>query len=131
MAEDRIVVYEKTTCSTCRSLVHLLKGNGIEFERVDYMIDPLPKEKLKDLLGKMKMVPRELLRTREPVYRDLGLASLDYTDDQLLDAMVAHPELVQRPIVERGDLAVLARPVEGVGEVRKKKQKGRGGRGRR
>jgi arsenate reductase (glutaredoxin) len=117
MNEDRIVVYEKTTCSTCRSLVQLLKEHGIEFERVDYMIDPLPKEKLKDLLGKMRMVPRELLRTREPIYRDLGLASLDYTDEQLLEAMVAHPELVQRPIVERGDLAVLARPVERVREV--------------
>jgi len=78
------------------------------------MIDPLPKTKLQELLAKMNMRPRELLRTNEAAYRDLGLASDAVTDEQILDAMVSHPELVQRPIVEKGERAVLARPVERV-----------------
>ena len=114
MSDERITVYEKTTCSTCRDLVRLLNENGVEFERVDYMIDPLPKTKLQELLAKMNMRPRELLRTNEAAYRDLGLASDAVTDEQILDAMVSHPELVQRPIVEKGERAVLARPVERV-----------------
>jgi arsenate reductase (glutaredoxin) len=79
---------------------------------VDYTIEPLSKAKLRELLGKMKEGPRALLRTREPIYRDLGLDSTELTDEQLLDALVEHPSLVQRPIVERGSRAVLARPVE-------------------
>ena len=86
----------------------------MEFERVDYMIDPLPKAKLQELLAKMNVRPRELLRTKEAAYRELGLASDAVTDDQVLDAMAAHPELVQRPIVEKGERAVLARPAERV-----------------
>lgn len=86
----------------------------MEFERVNYIIDPLPRAKLQELLAKMNMRPRELLRTKEAAYRDLGLASETVTDEQIVDAMVSHPELVQRPIVERGSQAVLARPADRV-----------------
>ena len=76
------------------------------------MIDPLSREKLQELLAKMGARPRDLMRTNEALYRELNLGAEGLTDDQLLDALVDHPELVQRPIIERGERAVLARPVE-------------------
>lgn len=92
----------------------LLRESGVDFEKVNYYIEPLSEEKLRELLGKMGLKPRELLRKSEPVYRDLGPGSKDLTDDELIALMVKHPDLIQRPIVERGDRAVLGRPVENV-----------------
>jgi arsenate reductase len=62
----------------------------------------------------MKMKPRELLRTSEPIYRELGLGKGDFDDDEIISLMVKHPDLIQRPIVERGNRAVLGRPTENV-----------------
>jgi arsenate reductase (glutaredoxin) len=112
-----LTVYEKPTCTTCRKLGALLEERGIEFERVNYHIDPLPEEKIRDLLRKAGVGPRELLRTKEPEYRELGLDSNEVSDDELIAAMVEHPQLLQRPLVERGDRAVLARPPERVLEI--------------
>lgn len=117
MNEPTLTVYEKPTCSTCRSLVKLLNEHGIEFDRVNYFIEPLDRPKLEELIGKMGIRPRELLRTREPEYRELGLGDPDVSDERVLDALVHHPQLVQRPILERGDRAVLARPVERAREL--------------
>lgn len=112
-----LIVYEKPTCTTCRKMVKLLKEQGIEFDRVNYFIEPLPRDKLVDLLQKMGLSPREVLRTREPRYKELGLKDPNLTDEALLDALVQYPELVQRPIIERGERAVLGRPVEAVLEL--------------
>jgi arsenate reductase len=114
---ERILVYEKPTCTTCRQLAKLLRESGVEYEAIDYLLDPIPREELARLIGKMGISVRELLRTREAAYRELELGRKDLTDDELLDAMAAHPELVQRPIVVRGDRVVLARPAERVREV--------------
>lgn len=114
---DKVVVYEKTTCNTCKNLVMLLKEKGIDFEEIDYMIDPIPRAKLVVLLRKMGMSARELVRTKEPEFRELGLDQPDATDDDFLAALVAHPGLVQRPIVEIGERAILARPPERVLEI--------------
>jgi arsenate reductase len=65
----------------------------------------------------MKITPRELLRTSEPIYRELGLAKGDFSDAELISLMIKHPDLIQRPIVERGDRAVLGRPVENVKQL--------------
>lgn len=92
----------------------LLRESGIPFEKTNYYIEPLSKKKLTELLRKMGMKPRELLRTSEPIYRELGLGKSDFTDSQIVDLMVEHPDLIQRPIVERGDRAVLGRPTENV-----------------
>lgn len=114
---DRIIVYEKPTCTTCRKLMALLREEGIEYEAVDYTITPIAREKLVELIEKMGITPRELLRTRHHAYKELGLGSSGVSDDAILDAMAEHPELVQRPIVERGPRAVLARPPEKVREL--------------
>jgi arsenate reductase (glutaredoxin) len=81
---------------------------------VNYYIDPLSEEKLRELIGKMGIKPRELLRTGEPIYRELELGKRQLSDDEIIRLMVEHPDLVQRPIVERGDRAVLGRPTENI-----------------
>jgi arsenate reductase len=111
-----LVVYEKPTCTTCRRLSELLAERGIEAERVDYHVTGLTEAEIRDLLVKAGATPRDLLRTREPAYAD-HVAGRDLDDDELVGLMAEHPELVQRPIVVRGDRAVLARPVERVLEL--------------
>lgn len=114
---DPIVVYQKPTCSMCRQVYNALKESGADFSAVNYYVDPIPKAKLLELLAKMGIGARELLRTKEPVYRELGLASLELDDEALVDLMVAHPDLIQRPIVEKGGRAILARPAERLREI--------------
>ena len=94
-----------------------MKESGVDFSAVDYYVDPIPRTKLVELLKKMKMKPADLIRTREPLYRDLRIRDRNVTDDQLIDLMVEHPELIQRPIVEKGSRAILARPADRLKEI--------------
>lgn len=112
-----LTLYEKPTCTTCKSTVALLKEHGVEFEQIDYYIDALSEEKIRSLLRKAGLAPRDILRTKEQIYRDLGLAASDHSDDELIALMASHPDLVQRPIAERGERAVLARPAERILEL--------------
>jgi len=95
----------------------LLRESGISFEKVNYYIEPLSKKKLTELIRKMNLKPRDLLRKSEPIYKELGLAKDEFSDSELIELMVKHPDLLQRPIVERGDRAVLGRPTENVKEL--------------
>jgi arsenate reductase (glutaredoxin) len=113
----RIVVYQKPTCTTCRQVYAALKESGVDFDAVDYYTDPIPKSKLTDLVRKMGITPRELLRTKEDVYKKLKLGDRDLTDSEIIELMVAHPDLIQRPIVEKGSKAILARPAERLKEI--------------
>jgi len=92
----------------------LLRESGVPFEKVNYYIEPLTKKKLVELLGKMKLTPRDLLRTGEAIYKELGLGTREFMDDEIISLMIKHPDLIQRPIVERGNRAVLGRPTENV-----------------
>jgi arsenate reductase len=92
----------------------LLRESGVPFEKVNYYIEPLTKKKLTELLGKMKLTPRDLLRTSEAIYKELRLRTREFSDDEIISLMVKHPDLIQRPIVERGKRAVLGRPTENV-----------------
>ncbi|HEX3253209.1 MAG TPA: arsenate reductase (glutaredoxin) [Pyrinomonadaceae bacterium] len=114
---DKITIYEKPTCSKCREMDKLLRERGVAFEKVNYYIQPLTRKKLTELLRKMNLKPRDLLRKSEPVYKELGLAEDRFSDSELIGLMVEHPDLLQRPIVERGDRAVLGRPTENVKEI--------------
>jgi arsenate reductase len=109
----KITVYEKPTCTTCRNLATLFRENGIDYEKVNYFIDPLGEKKLRELLRKAKLEPADVLRKNEPVAKELGLSS-ETDPDKLIKAIVENPSLLQRPIVEIGDKAVLARPAEKV-----------------
>ncbi|HUE82547.1 MAG TPA: arsenate reductase family protein [Pyrinomonadaceae bacterium] len=112
--KDKIIVYEKPTCTKCREMDRLLRESGVEFEKINYYFAPLTKKKLRELLSKMTLAPRDLLRKSEPIYRELGIGKEEFTDEQLISLMVENPDLIQRPIVERGNRAVLGRPVENV-----------------
>ena len=111
---DNITVYEKPTCTKCREMDRFLRESGVDFTKVNYYIEPLSEKKLRDLLKKMGITPRELLRTSESIYRELELGKKDFSDDEVIALMIKHPDLIQRPIVERGSRAVLGRPTENV-----------------
>ena len=113
---SEITVYEKPTCTTCRNLVALLEERGIDFERVNYHVDPLPEEKIRELVQKTGGSAADLLRKREPAYKD-HVEGRDLSEDELIALMVEYPPLLQRPVVERGDRAVLARPIERIDEL--------------
>jgi arsenate reductase len=113
----KITVYQKPTCTTCRQVHAALRDAGVDFDSVDYYTDPISKTKLKELLKKMRISPRELLRTKEEVYRKLRLGEREVTDDEIVGLMVTHPDLMQRPIIEKGSRAILARPAERVREI--------------
>jgi arsenate reductase len=112
-----IVIYQKPTCTTCRQVYAALTDSGVDVDAVDYYLEPLPRSKLIELLGKMRMTPRQLLRTKEPIYKTLRIGERDLSDDEIVDLMVEHPDLIQRPIVEKGARAILARPAERVKEI--------------
>jgi arsenate reductase len=110
-----LTVYEKPTCTTCRKLAALLTERGIDFDRVDYHVEPLPEEKIRELVAKAGVPARELLRRKEVTA--LGLDLDEAPDGEVIALMAEHPQLLERPVVERGDRAVLARPVERVHEL--------------
>lgn len=112
-----ITIYQKPTCTTCRKVHGELKRRNVDFEAVNYYIDPISKQKLEELLFKLRMGPLDLMRKKEPIYKELDLANKRYTDDHLIDLMISHPELIERPIVERGGKAIVARPPERIREI--------------
>lgn len=95
----------------------ILKESGVDFEAVNYYLDPIPAKKLRELLGKMKMTAKEVLRTRELLYGELKIGEKEFSEDELIDLMAKHPDLIQRPIVEKGKKAILARPAERIREI--------------
>lgn len=106
-----VSVYFNPRCSNCRSAQGILAERGIDATYVRYLETAPAREQLEDVLAKLGTDdPREMVRATEPQYEQLGLATASRAE--LLDAMVAHPVLIQRPIVIRGDRAVIARPPE-------------------
>jgi arsenate reductase len=112
-SEPELTVYEKPTCTTCRNLFALLTERGIDFQRVNYIVDPLSSSEIRELLSKAGLRPRDVVRMKEPDASQLPLED----DEATLAALEARPELLQRPIVVRGNRAVLARPPEKVLEL--------------
>ncbi len=112
----KITVYEKPTCTTCRKLTNLFRENGIDATKVNYFIEPFTEQSLKKLIKKTGLSPFEVLRKGEPQAKELGLTA-ETSPAEIVKAMVEYPALLQRPIVEVGDRAVLARPVEKALEI--------------
>ncbi|HTL61314.1 MAG TPA: arsenate reductase (glutaredoxin) [Nitrospira sp.] len=113
----KLIIYQKPTCSTCRQAVQFLKDSGTPFTSVNYYEQRFTKPQLKALLKKSGLSAREFLRTKEDLYKELNLARTTLSDDELIDLMVKYPELIQRPIVERGEKAWLARPADRVKDL--------------
>ena len=112
-----MVIYQKPTCTTCRQVYAALKESGVDFDAVNYYVEPIPRSKLTELIRKMGIPPRELLRTKEPIYKTLRIGERDLSDDEIVDLMVANPDLIQRPIVEKGARAILARPADRLKDI--------------
>lgn len=114
--KEKITVYEKPTCTTCRVVKKELTEKGVEFEAINYFEQPLTADLLKKLLKTAGLKPAEAIRTKEEAYKKY-VAGKDLGDDQLIALMVKHPELIQRPIVVKGGKAVIPRPVEKLKEL--------------
>ena len=110
-------IYHNPSCSKSRQTLALLEENGETPEIVLYLESPLTAVGLQGLLAKLGLKPRELMRKGEELYKDKGLADAGLTDVQLIAAMAEHPILIERPVVVRGDRAVLGRPPESVLEL--------------
>ena len=113
----KITIYQKPACATCRKVYNALKENGADFTAVNYYTEPLSKSKIKSLLSKMNISAGELLRTKEPAFKKWGLGDNKYTEAKAIDLMAQYPDLIQRPIVEMGTKAILARPAERILEI--------------
>jgi arsenate reductase len=114
---SQIVIYEKPTCTTCRNVHQVLKNSGVDFNTVNYYLEPLNAKKLKELISKMKIHPQELFRKREQIYKDLKLDEKEVSEEEAIKLMIKYPDLLQRPIVEKGNQAILARPAEKIKEI--------------
>lgn len=114
--KEKITVYEKPSCTTCRMVKKELTEKRVEFEAINYFEQPLTVDLLKKLLKTAGLKPAEAMRTKEETYKKY-VAGKDLGDDQLIALMVKHPELIQRPIVVKGGKAVIPRPVEKLKEL--------------
>jgi len=112
-----VTIYHNPACGTSRNTLALIRQNGIEPEIIEYLKTPPSRERLKELLAAMGIGPRALLRKKGTPYEDLGLGDAKWTDDQLIDFMIAHPILIERPIAVTPKGARLCRPAETVLEI--------------
>jgi arsenate reductase len=113
----KVTLYHNPRCSKSRAALQLLEQRGVETRVIEYLKDPPDRETLKRILARLGLSPRDLMRTKEAVYRELALDDDALSDDQLIDAMVEHPILIERPIAVAGSRAALGRPPERVLEV--------------
>ena len=111
------VLYHNPRCSKSRGALELLQERGIEPQVVRYLDTPPDAATLRTLVRKLGIRPRELLRTGEEEYRSLRLADESVGDDAIIEAMAAHPRLIERPILMREERAVIGRPPERVLEL--------------
>lgn len=115
---DPITVYDVPRCSKCREVLALIadEAPGVPINRIEFHETGLTQDGLRELLHVAGLEPRDVLRTRESLVAELDLPG-ERTDDELIELIVEHPRLLQRPLVVRGDRALLARPVERVREL--------------
>lgn len=112
-----VKILHNPRCSKSRQTLSLLQERGIEPIIVEYLKSPLTKDELKDILAKLSMSPRDLMRKGEAEYKDNNLGDDALTDDQLIDAMIAYPKLIERPIVVSNGQVRIGRPPESVLEI--------------
>ncbi|AKQ44999.1 arsenate reductase [Rufibacter radiotolerans] len=108
-----ITIYHNNRCSKSREVLTILEQAGLPMQVVQYLVEPLTKEELKALLGKLQLGPEDIIRKGEKLYKEV-YAGQHLTQDQWLDVLVENPILIERPIVVNGDKAVIARPPENV-----------------
>jgi arsenate reductase len=112
-----LTLYHNPRCSKSRSALELLEARGLAPTIVRYLDTPPDAAQLQDLLRKLGIGARQLLRTGEDDYKTLNLADSSLSDEQLIAAMVAHPKLIERPTLIAGDKAAIGRPPENILEI--------------
>ncbi|MGD9921689.1 MAG: arsenate reductase (glutaredoxin) [Pseudorhodoplanes sp.] len=112
-----VTIYHNPNCGTSRNTLAMIRQSGEEPLVIEYLKTPPSRERLVELLRKMDMRPRQLLREKGTPYAQLGLADPKWTDDELIDFMMTHPILINRPIVETPNGTRLCRPSETVLEI--------------
>ncbi len=110
-------IYHNPRCSKSRQTLQLLEERHLDAEVVEYLKTPPGKEELGELLDMLGLEPRQLMRTKEAEYKDLGLDDASLSRAQLIDAMVATPKLIERPIVVNNGKAAIGRPPETVLDI--------------
>lgn len=113
---SQVTIYHNPRCSKSRQTLELLKQNDIEPEVVEYLKTPPNAAELKDILEKLGLSADQLMRKKEDVYKELGLAGIN-NEDELITAMVNNPKLIERPIVIQGNKAAIGRPPEAVLDI--------------
>lgn len=109
-----LTIYHNPRCSKSRETLELIKQHSDNVEVIEYLKTPPSAAELRDLLAKLGICARELLRSKEDEYQHLGLSDNTLSDQQLIEAMIKHPKLIERPIVVNGDKAAIGRPAENV-----------------
>lgn len=109
-----VTIYHNPACGTSRNTLEMIRQSGEQPAVIEYLKTPPSRERLVELIGKMGISPRELLRKKGTPYEELGLDDAGLSDEQLIDAMMAHPILINRPIVETDKGTRLCRPSETV-----------------
>ena len=113
----KATIYHNPMCGTSRKTLDILTQSGADVSIHEYMKAPPSREELERLYQRAGLTPRQGLRAKEPLAEELGLTRLDVTDDEVLDAMIAHPILINRPIVETDKGVRLCRPQDVVREI--------------
>ena len=108
-----IKIWHNPKCSKSRNTLKLLNEKGVEVEIVKYLDTPPNKEELKEMLKMLNISARELMRTKEDIYKELNLKD-ENSEDKLIDAMVENPKLIERPIVIKNGKAAIGRPIENI-----------------
>ncbi len=119
-----VTIYHNPKCGTSRNTLALIRNTGVEPTIIEYLKSPPDRATLVSLLERMQMSPRALLREKESIYRELGLDASHWTDEQLIDQMLAHPILINRPIVVTANGVRLCRPSELVLDILPLPQRG-------
>lgn len=114
---EKTAIWHNPRCGTSRKALALLRERGIEPDVVEYLSSPPTRAEITKVLKLLGAKPRQIMRTKEPLYKELGLGDESVSDARLIDAMVGHPILIERPIVIRGSRAALGRPPEKVLEI--------------
>ncbi len=112
-----LTLYHNPRCSKSRAALQLLEERDLQPVVVHYLDTPPSAAELREILNKLGLPPRQLLRSGEDEYRELGLANQALSDEDLIEAMAAHPRLIERPILIAGDRAVIGRPPENILEL--------------
>lgn len=107
-------IYHNPRCTKSRQTLQIIRDAGVEPDVVEYLRDPPDRSELEEILAMLGIEPQELMRKKEPLYKELGLSCRELSREEAIEVLVANPKLIERPIVVSGGRAVIGRPPERV-----------------